>query len=82
MDLHLHNKLWHFHGGLHPEQHKEASRDEVIRNIPLPERLILPLQQHIGAEAEIGVITAREFLEKTGQAQSGIYTGNNDRRRS
>lgn len=55
MDLHLHNKLWHFHGGLHPEQHKEASRDEVIRNIPLPERLILPLQQHIGAEAEIGV---------------------------
>ncbi len=34
------------------------------------------------AEAEIGAITAREFLEKLGQAESGIYTGNDDRSRS
>jgi len=55
MELHLPNRLWHFHGGLHPEQHKETSRDETIRSIPLPDRLILPLQQHIGAEAELDV---------------------------
>ena len=34
------------------------------------------------AEAEIGVVTAREFLEKLGQAESVIYTGDNDRSRS
>lgn len=31
------------------------------------------------AEAEIGAVTAREFLEQRGQAQSVIYTGDNDR---
>lgn len=31
------------------------------------------------AEAGIGVVTAREFLDKLGQAESVIYTGDNDR---
>jgi len=34
------------------------------------------------AEAEIGAVTAREFLEKLGQAGNVIYTGDNDRSRS
>ncbi len=33
----------------------------------------------VRAEAEIGAATAREFLEKLGQAPSVIYTGDNDR---
>jgi len=33
------------------------------------------------AEAEIGVVTAREFLEKAGQAEPVIYTGDNNRSR-
>jgi len=36
----------------------------------------------VRAEAEIGVVTAREFLEKPEQAGDGIYTGDNDRSRS
>jgi electron transport complex protein RnfC len=52
MELHLPNRLWHFHGGLHPEQQKGTTRDESIRTSALPGKLILPLQQHIGAEAE------------------------------
>ena len=55
MELHLPNRLWHFHGGLHPEQHKKITCETMIRGIPLPDRLILPLQQHIGAEAELDV---------------------------
>jgi len=39
-------------GGVHPDGRKHLSRDEAIRDIPMPELLHLPLQQHIGAHAE------------------------------
>lgn len=45
-------RLWKFHGGIHPPQNKHQSVQQAIRKLPLPERLILPLQQHIGAPAE------------------------------
>ena len=40
-----------FHGGLRLETFKELSNKEVSEVHPLPERLILPLQQHIGIPA-------------------------------
>ena len=40
-----------FHGGLQLETFKELSNAEVSEIHPLPERLILPLQQHIGIPA-------------------------------
>jgi len=38
-------------GGVHPESRKDLSADIPIRVTPLPERLFVSLQQHIGAPA-------------------------------
>ena len=44
--------LWHFHGGLHIPDEKTLSRNACIQEAKLPEQLIIPLQQHIGAAAK------------------------------
>ena len=41
-----------FHGGVHPPERKELSNAEPIRTMPVPKRVTLPLQQHIGRPAE------------------------------
>jgi len=41
-------QLWRFHGGLHLPDNKQQSLQRPLRQAALPERLILPLQQHIG----------------------------------
>ena len=45
-------KLFRFRGGIHPEAHKIPSAVKPIEDLPLPRRLYIPLQQHIGAPAE------------------------------
>lgn len=45
-------KLFKFRGGVHPEGRKDLSAEPPIRALPLPERLFVPLQQHIGAPAK------------------------------
>ena len=40
--------LHHFHGGLKLEGHKSESLARDLRQASLPERLLLPLKQHIG----------------------------------
>ena len=40
-----------FPGGIHPPAHKERSTQHPIRQLPLPDALILPLRQHIGTQA-------------------------------
>lgn len=44
--------LFRIRGGVHPESRKEATADLAIRILPIPERLFIPLQQHIGAPAD------------------------------
>jgi len=44
-----------FAGGLHPPDNKKWSADKPIELCPLPEELIIPAAQHIGAPAEICV---------------------------
>jgi electron transport complex protein RnfC len=44
-------KLFDLRGGVHPEGRKDLSADRAIRTLPLPKRLFVPLQQHIGAPA-------------------------------
>jgi electron transport complex protein RnfC len=44
-------KLFKLRGGVHPAGRKELSADRPIRVLPLPKRLFVPLQQHIGAPA-------------------------------
>jgi len=45
-------KLFRIRGGVHPKPRKAETAKVAIRRIALPERLYIPLQQHIGAPAE------------------------------
>ncbi len=46
------DKLWHFHGGLYLDANKSQSTSEALAPMRIPDRIILPLQQHIGEAAE------------------------------
>jgi electron transport complex protein RnfC len=58
-------KLKTFPGGLHPPDSKSYSAHKPIEDCPLPEELVIPLAQHIGAPAEACV--AKGDLVKKGQ---------------
>ncbi|MDD4930208.1 MAG: electron transport complex subunit RsxC [Gallionella sp.] len=45
-------KLFKLRGGVHPQGWKELASEREIRILPLPERLFVPLQQHVGAPAQ------------------------------
>ena len=59
-------QLSSFHGGLHLEAHKSASTTQAITRLPVPAKLAVPIQQHIGTCAEI-LVTVGEHVLK-GQA--------------
>jgi Na+-translocating ferredoxin:NAD+ oxidoreductase subunit C len=56
-------KLFPIRGGIHPDYRKELSSESAIVALPLPERLFIPLQQHIGAPAE-AVVAAGDRVGK------------------
>ncbi|MEH6711684.1 MAG: electron transport complex subunit RsxC [Paraglaciecola polaris] len=60
------NKLWDFPGGVFPAQQKELSNNLSIENMSLPERLYIPLKQHIGVEGQLIVNLGDHVLK--GQA--------------
>ena len=41
-----------FRHGIHPEEHKELTEGQRIERIPFPDRVVLPLSQHLGAPSE------------------------------
>ncbi|MEY2633495.1 MAG: hypothetical protein RIR00_2149, partial [Pseudomonadota bacterium] len=41
--------IFHLSGGVHPDYCKEFSSQAAIQRLPLPARLYIPLQQHVGA---------------------------------
>ena len=45
-------EIHNFHGGIHPPENKRQSTAAPIRDLPLPDQLILPLSQHIGVPAQ------------------------------
>ena len=45
-------KIWDIPGGVHPPENKQQSLGEEIGQLPLPDKLVLPLNQHIGAPAK------------------------------
>jgi len=59
----LKRRLWSFHGGVHPAQHKQISTHLPIQQPRLPQRLILPLHQHIGEPAEPVVKVGERVLK-------------------
>ena len=57
------NELWDFPGGVHPPQHKQLSNQHAIAKLPIPERLYVPLKQHIGVEGHIIVEVGQHVLK-------------------
>ena len=55
--------IWDIPGGIHPAERKELSNRTPIRPAPLPKRLTLPLNQHIGAPAEPVVAVGERVLK-------------------
>ena len=66
-------------GGIHPEGRKELSADIPIRALPLPERLFVSLQQHIGAPAnpvvQVGdrVLKGQLIAASTGAVSAPVH---------
>ncbi|MFN3881062.1 MAG: electron transport complex subunit RsxC [Nitrincola lacisaponensis] len=72
-------RLYSFHGGVHPPENKRQSLGAPIRQAPLPARLILPLQQHIGKPATplvaVGdtVLKGQKIAEPSGHVSAAIH---------
>ena len=45
------SKTWETPGGIHPPENKHQSLTLPIGELPIPEKLVVPLSQHIGAPA-------------------------------
>ena len=70
-------RLWDFHGGLHLPDHKHESSGTPVRPAALPTRLVLPLQQHIGAPAQL-LVKPGDAVRKgqlLAQAQGHVSAG-------
>ena len=48
-------KVWDLIGGVHPPENKHQSVKDSVGELPLPKKLIIPLNQHIGAPSKIMV---------------------------
>ncbi len=55
--------LFKFHGGVHPPEHKLESAATPIVEVPLPQRLVLPLRQHVGNVPKLQVAVGDHVLK-------------------
>jgi electron transport complex protein RnfC len=51
------------HWGVHPDDHKRPAADAPLRTLPLPDRLYMPLQQHVGGAARPIVLVGNKVLK-------------------
>ena len=56
-------KLFPIRGGIHPEYRKDMTSEKAIVVMPMPAALYIPLQQHIGAPAEV-LVSAGDLVKK------------------
>ncbi len=59
-------RLWDFPGGVRPEGQKALSNKHAIETMPIPQKLFIPLKQHIGVDADL-VVKVGDYV-KRGQA--------------
>lgn len=64
-------KLFPVRGGVHPDYRKDRTAESAIVALPLPAKLYLPLQQHIGAPAEPVVQAGERVLKGQLLAHAG-----------
>ena len=62
-----------FRGGVHPHDYKEYSRDCAIEVAAVPDILVVPLQQHIGAPARACVTAGQEVKRGTVIGEAGGF---------
>ena len=68
-----------FHGGVHPEGHKQESTTQPIARLAMPEKLVLPLRQHIGhipkIKVQVGdhVLKGQMLAEAEGNVSAAIH---------
>jgi electron transport complex protein RnfC len=56
-------KIFNANGGVHPPEHKLESTNTPIQVVPVPERLVLPLRQHIGNMPKVLVKVGDKVLK-------------------
>ncbi len=56
-------KFFTFPGGIHPPERKDIAEKFKIEEIPLPDEVVIPLQQHMGAPAK-PVVKKGDFVKK------------------
>lgn len=56
-------KIFKFNGGVHPPENKAQSTQRPIGQLPLPERLVLPLRQHVGNIPKVTVNVGDHVLK-------------------
>jgi electron transport complex protein RnfC len=59
-------KVWDFHGGIHPPSRKERTNQKPVALLDIPDRLYIPLRQHIGVPGKLLVKVGDRVLK--GQA--------------
>ncbi|TFZ50959.1 electron transport complex subunit RsxC [Serratia proteamaculans] len=57
------DRIWDFDGGIHPPEMKTQSSGVPLRTAPLPDKFIIPLQQHLGPEGELCVKVGDSVLK-------------------
>ncbi len=66
---------WDFHGGIHRSDMKSLSAGIFLGKIPLPDRFIIPLQQHIGSPAIPTVAPGEKVFKGQTIARMPEYIG-------
>lgn len=56
-------KLFRFNGGVHPPEHKFESTHVPIKVLPPPQKLVLPLRQHVGNISKLHVAVGDHVLK-------------------
>lgn len=73
------SQVFSFHGGIHPPENKKQSTRAPIGKAPLPQQLVLPMQQHIGAPADplvsVGdsVLKGQLIAEPIGRISASVH---------
>ena len=72
-------EIFPFHGGVHPPENKTQSTQLPIGQLPLPEKIVLPLRQHVGnmpkVKVQIGdkVLKGQLLAEAEGAVSAAIH---------
>ena len=68
--------VWQFPGGVHPPQQKSLSNGANIARLPLPDKLVVALKQHIGANGKLLVEKGQRVLKGQALTKPLIYLCN------